>query len=314
MNRSLFAGGALAALGAFGGGSAALADSIDMIIYGTTGNPFWAKVVAGAEEAGEDIGVEVNIQFAADDPVQQNTLVEAAMARGTAGIGLVLNVDDAYDGIVSDARDAGIPVVSFNVDDSEGADGNGRMAFVGQDFEVAGYAIGQTMIMEAGIVEGDGLVCPVEHPDATYAIDRGAGVIRALEEVGATCEVIGTGAIGLEDTLTKLAQYLIANPDTKGVIGLGGLPTEVAPDAIEEAGMDIPAAGFDLSKAIIQNILDGRTIATVDQQPFYQGYLTVVQLHFADTYGLVPMTVNTGAAIIDQSNAQVVLDFADTVR
>jgi simple sugar transport system substrate-binding protein len=290
------------------------ADDIDMIIYGTTGNPFWAKVVAGAQEAAEDLGVGVNIQFAGDDPVQQNTLVESAMARGTAGIGLVLNVDDAYDSIVSEARSAGLPVVAFNVDDSMGANGNDRMSFVGQDFEIAGYTIGKTMVQRGAIAAGDKLVCPVEHPDATYAINRGAGVQRALQEVGASCEVVGTGAVGLEDTLTKLVQYLIANPDTKGIVGLGGLPTEVAPAAAEESGLDIPVAGFDLSKAIIQNILDGKTIATVDQQPFYQGYLTVVQLYFAGTYGLVPVNVNTGAAIIDQSNAQIVLDFADTVR
>ena len=313
MKNSVVAGCLMAAWGGWAPVSAA-AEDINMIIYGTTGNPFWAKVVAGAEEAAQDLGIKVNIQFADDDPVQQNALVEGAMARGTAGIGLVLNNDDAYDSIVSDARMAGIPVIAFNVDDSAGAAGNGRMAFVGQDFEVAGYAIGHTMVERGGIVAGDKLVCPVEHPEATYAIERGAGVMRALEEAGATCDFIGTGGVGLEDTLTKLAQYLIANPDTKGVVGLGGLPTEVAPQAIEEAGMNIPVVGFDLSKVIIQNILDGRTIATVDQQPFYQGYMTVSQLYFADAYGLVPVDMNTGAAIIDETNAQVVLDFADTVR
>ena len=313
MKKTLLAGCAVALTGALAPASV-LADDIDMIIYGTTGNPFWAKVVAGAEEAAEDLGVAVNIQFANNDPVQQNTLVESAMARGTAGIGLVLNVDDAYDEIVADARDAGIPVVAFNVDDSQGAAGNGRMAFVGQDFEIAGYTVGRTIVERGGIAAGDQLVCPVEHPEATYAVDRGAGVIRALEEAGASCDVIGTGAIGLEDTLTKLAQYLIANPDTKGIVGLGGLPTEVAPAAAEEAGLEIPVAGFDLSNAIIQSVIDGDIIATVDQQPFYQGYLTVTQLYFADAYGLVPTNVNTGAAIIDQSNADIVLEFADTVR
>jgi len=296
------------------GAGPALAQTYDMVIYGTTGNPFWAKVVAGAEEAGEVLGVSVNIQFANDDPVQQNTLIESAIVRGSSGMGVVLNVDDAYDDVVAEARGAGIPVIAFNVDDSEGAAGNQRMAFIGQDFEVAGHAIGQTLIEHAAIGEGARLVCPVEHPEATYAVQRGAGVIRALEEVGASCDVIGTGAIGLEDTLTRLVQYLIANPDTAGIVGLGGLPTEVAPQAIAEVGLDIPIAGFDLSQAIVQGILDGDIIATVDQQPFYQGFLTVVQLHYYQKYGLVPMDVNTGAAIITSENAQPVLDFSDTVR
>ena len=311
--RTRAAGIALAAALSVGAGPA-LAQTYDMVIYGTTGNPFWAKVVAGAEEAGEVLDINVNIQFANDDPVQQNTLVESAIARGSSGIGVVLNIDDAYDDVVAEARAAGIPVIAFNVDDSQGAAGNERMAFIGQDFEVAGHAIGRTLIEHSGIGEGDQLVCPVEHPEATYAVQRGAGVQRALEEVGASCDVIGTGAVSLEETLTRLVQYLVANPGTAGIVGLGGMPTEVAPQAIAEAGMDLPVAGFDLTQAIVEAILDGDIIATVDQQPFYQGFMTVVQLHYYQKYGLVPMDINTGAAIITADNAQPVLDFSDTVR
>jgi ABC-type sugar transport system substrate-binding protein len=35
-----------------------------MIIYGTTGNPFWKKVVTGAEEAAEKLDVDVDVQYA----------------------------------------------------------------------------------------------------------------------------------------------------------------------------------------------------------------------------------------------------------
>ena len=38
-----------------------------------------------------------------------------------------------FDEAVQKAVDAGIPVITTNVDDSEGAAGNARLAFVGQD-------------------------------------------------------------------------------------------------------------------------------------------------------------------------------------
>ena len=123
-----------------------------------------------------------------------------------------------------------------------------------------------------------------------------------------------TGAIGLEDTVNKIDQYLLGRPDTVAVIGLGGLPTEAAPKAIQEANLSIPIGGFDLSKQILQNILDGKTVATVDQQPFYQGFLAVTELYYTNKYGLVPVDVNTGSALIDKSNAAVALQFADTTR
>jgi simple sugar transport system substrate-binding protein len=305
---------AVVALLAAGGPVFAQEADITMIIYGTTGNPFWAKVVAGANEAGEDLGAKVTIQFANDDPVQQNQLVETAVARGTTGIGLAINADDAYDGAVAAARAAGIPVIAFNVDDSKGASGNERQAFVGQDFREAGYLIGKTVTKAAKLAQGDKAVCPVEHPEAVYAVQRFEGVAKALAEAGAECEIIGTGGVSLEDTLTKLSQYLIGHPDTKAVIGLGGMPTEVAPQAVADAGLAIPNGGFDLSEAIIQNVIDGKTIATVDQQPFYQGYLTVSQLFFAQKYSLTPASVNTGAALVDKNNAEAVLELSKTVR
>jgi simple sugar transport system substrate-binding protein len=98
------------------------------------------------------------------------------------------------------------------------------------------------------------------------------------------------------------------------VIGLGGLPTEAAPKAIQEAKLNIPTGGFDLSKQILQNILDGKTVATVDQQPFYQGFLAVTELYYKNKYGLIPADVDTGSALIDKSNAAAALQFADTTR
>jgi ABC-type sugar transport system substrate-binding protein len=41
-----------------------------IIIYDTTGNPFWSKVVAGVNEAAKAFNISVDTQFANNDPVQ----------------------------------------------------------------------------------------------------------------------------------------------------------------------------------------------------------------------------------------------------
>jgi simple sugar transport system substrate-binding protein len=285
-----------------------------IIIYDTTGNPFWTKVVAGVNEAAKALNSSVDIQFANNDPVQQNNDIEAAIASKVAGIGLAINVPDAYTQNIKRTIDAGIPVVAFNIDDPKGAAGSARLSFIGQSFPAAGYAIGKRMVDVCNLKKGGHVVCPVEHPEATYAVQRYAGVKRALDEACVTSEILDTGAIGLEDTVNRIDQYLLGRPDTVAVIGLGGLPTEAAPKAIQEANLSIPTGGFDLSKQILQNILDGKTVATVDQQPFYQGFLAVTELYYKNKYGLVPVDVNTGSALIDKSNAAVALQFADTTR
>lgn len=285
-----------------------------LVIYGTTGNPFWKKVVAGAQETAKVYGVKLDIQYADDDAEKQNHIIETAIANKVDGLGIIINLDDAYTNSIKKAMDKGIPVVAYNIDSTKGAAGTERMAFIGQDFVTAGYLISKRLIKTYNITKGDHVVCPVEHPGAVYAQKRYEGAKKALDEVGATSEVLDTGAISLEDTLTKLTQYLVGNKKTKAVVALGGMPMEMAPKAIADAGLKIPNAGFDITKVIIKNIMDGKSLATVDQQPFYQGAFTVTQLYYNKKYGLLPCDINTGGAIIDKNNAAKVLQLADTVR
>jgi simple sugar transport system substrate-binding protein len=294
--------------------SAAETARFTIIIYDTTGNPFWSKVVAGVNEAAKAFNISVDTQFANNDPVQQNNDIETAIASKVTGIGLAINVPNAYTDNIKRAIDAGIPVVAFNIDDPKGVAGTARLSFIGQSFPAAGYAIGKKMVEVCNLKKGGHVVCPVEHPEATYAVQRYAGVKRALDEAGVSSEVLDTGAVGIEDTVNKIDQYLLGRPDTVAIIGLGGLPTEAAPKAIAEAKLKIPTGGFDLSKQILQNIIDGKTVATVDQQPFYQGFLTVTELYYKNKYGLIPPDVNTGSGLIDKSNAATALQFADTTR
>jgi len=285
-----------------------------MVIYGTVGNPFWKKVVAGAKDAAGGLGADLDIQYADDDSVKQVSIIETAIVNKVDGIGIIINLDDAYIKVIEKARAAGIPVVAYNIDSTKGAEGTDRMAFIGQDFVTAGYLITKRLINAYGIKAGDHVVAPVEHPEAVYAAKRFEGVKKALDEVGATAEVLNTGGVSLDDTLTKLTQYLLGHKNTAAVLAMGGMPMEMAPQAIHDAGLNIPNAGFDITKTIINNIMSGKSLATVDQQPYYQGLFTVVQLYLNKRYGLLPCDINTGGAIIDKTNAEAVLKYADTVR
>ncbi len=219
---------------------------ITLIIYTAATVEFFIPVVNGAKEAADMFGVDLDIQYGDSDPVKQNNLIETAVANKVNGIAVSIQDDDAFDESVANAMKAGIPVVSFNVDDSKGAAGNARMAFMGQDFVATGYLIAQRMIKDHNIGKGDLVFTPVEWPEAVYATLRYAGVKKALDEVGAKSEMIGTGA-NLPDVQTKEVQYLLGHPETKAIIGLGSSPLTVAPKAIEEAKMKIPLGGFDLT-------------------------------------------------------------------
>ena len=74
-------------------------------------------------------------------------------------------------------------------------------------------------------------------------------------------------------------------------------------------------AGFDLSAATAQASQDGSVSVVLDQQPFLQGYLPIVQLYMSANFGFAGMNVDTGAALITADNiAQVAPLAAEAIR
>jgi simple sugar transport system substrate-binding protein len=288
---------------------------ITFIIYTAADVEFFVPTVKGVEEAAELFGVDVDIQYGDGDPIKQNDLLEAAIANQVDGIAVSIPDDDAYDEVICKAMEAGIPVVSFNNDDSEGAAGNCRMAYMGQDMEATGYVIAKRMIEEHGIGEGDLVFTPVEWPEAIYASLRQNGVNRALDEVGAVSETVGTTS-NPADAQTAMVQYLLGHPETTAIIALGLTPNTVAAAAVDEAGLgDIPIGGFDLSMDIVDGLKSGRLTATVDQQPYSQGFFPIAQLVLAIKYGLYPSDMDTGGlGLVDGSNVDTVAPLVGEYR
>jgi len=59
--------------------------------------------------------------------------------------------------------------------------------------------------------------------------------------------------------------------------------------------------GFDLIPPVIDAIKSGYLQVTVDQQPYLQGYLPIVQLYMMKKYNLGPWDVNTGKGMVTAS-------------
>ena len=72
-------------------------------------------------------------------------------------------------------------------------------------------------------------------------------------------------------------------------------------------------ATFDLNADVAQQIQDGGILLSVDQQPYVQGYMAVTSLWLNltngnDIGGGGP--VLTGPSVVDQSNIDVILPYA----
>src|SRR5215207_4850005 len=86
---------------------------IAYILHGL--NDFTQTIKEGAEDAGEDLGVTVDVfgEAGFDTPTHQ-AFFESAMNAGYDGIAIIPNGGDPWNALIQTATDAGIPIASAN--------------------------------------------------------------------------------------------------------------------------------------------------------------------------------------------------------
>lgn len=291
---------------------AAKGKKVTFIIYADQSTPFFNPVVDGARAAAKIYGLNLDVEYSNSDNSTQVNQIQTAVAGGVNALAVSIPSNTAFTKAVCAAHAKGIPVVAFNVTATSGPVLNCMLSFVGQDFEQAGYLIAQRLVSEGKVPHGAQVFCPVEDTTAVYAAGRAAGADRALAAVGARCDEVSTG-FDLAQAQTTETQYLLGHQNTKVILALGQVPLQVAPAAVKSAHTQAAIAGFDLSPQISNAIKSGSILATVEQQPYLQGYYAVTQLALNLAYGATPSNVDTGNAIVDNTNVEKVASLAGTV-
>ncbi len=296
------------------GGRSIAGKKVLFIHANDSGNVFDKPVINGSDAAAALTGLKVETQFANNDDAKLRSIFQSGLAEKVAGI--VVSIPDAsLNEPICAAIKAGIPVIAWNVNGTTGAGRNCLLAYIGQDETTRGDLLGNRMIQDKLIASGDKVFCPVEYPNSVYAAQRAAGVNRALQAVGAKCDVVGVGADQAK-ARTTMAQYLLGHRDTNVVVSLGGTPNSVAVPAVEQSGLkDVQLGGFDLSQQIITGIESGKIHATVDQQPYSQGFMAVTEMALYLKYGLFPSSIATGGTgLVDKSNVDIVKSLVPDYR
>ena len=301
------------ASGAFNGGTDISGKTILFEIQSTPSDSLFVPVVNGAKAAAAIAGLKLQVQYASGDDTTEVNQVNTAMASNVAGIAVSIP-DAGLNKVVCDARAKNIAVVAFNIDGATGQGANCVQSFVGQDFVQSGALIAQHMINAGQIKSGDQVFCPVESPTQVYAVERYAGVEQALKAIGATCAELGTGN-DFGPAKSTMVSYLLGHRNTAAIIGLGHTPLDQAPAAIKQVGMNIPIGGFDITSDILSAIKSGTITATVDQQPYIQGFQSVMELALYLKYGIAPANINTSnGALIDKNNVAQVVSLVGNYR
>jgi simple sugar transport system substrate-binding protein len=267
---------------------------------------FFEPVKRGMDDAARMLGVRCEFTGTAGVDVKaQAEMVRRAVAQGCQGIALSIIDPTAFDEVIQEAVDAGVPVVAFNVDDH--ATPCARLAAVAQRLYEAGRTLG---LRVAPHIPPRSRVLLTLHDAGISALeDRRRGIQDALRDAGIEWMVLVTGNAAGEGA-EAIAAALREHPDIRIVLSTGQADTEAAGLAIERhfTGRGYWSAGFDLSEETLRLIQAGAIRCTIDQQPYIQGFYPVVQLAHYLRYGIRPSSMDAGAAVIDRENAASVAE------
>ena len=275
---------------------------------------FWVPLVKGAQDAAATItaaypDVTITVRHTGPqlfDVAEQRNIMENVIESAVDGIISTLPDPTAFDAPVQMALDRGIPVIATNAD--AGPD-NPRLAYVGQRDYDAGRVLGQTLVDHIG-TEGK-VAVGTEDLGHTSLAQRLEGVLSILDQYpGIDYTVLQTTA-DLTQGASIFETWLIGNPDADAIISVDA-NTQAHGVVLRNLGLrgEVVSGGWDLVPTTLENIRDGYTLFTIDQQPYTQGFYPVMQLFLYLEYGIAPGDVDSGAGVVTPDNVDDVLDLA----
>lgn len=310
----------IALLGSTALGASAEPLNIVFTHHSSASNTFWQAVKKGFDDACEKIAANCQMVFTQNEGSveQQLSNMEAALARKPDALLTSIVDDKAFDDVIARATKDDVVVIGVNVDDSQGAHGNMRAAFVGQGFRPAGHSLGQAMAENFPKEGPIKVLVGVSAPGQNWSEARGQGVMDFLEEYKAanpnrevSWERIDSGT-DLAITADRVGAYLNAHPDTTAYFDTGFWHAAVA-RVLKDRGVEpgkVLLGGFDLVPEVVQQMQTGYVQVQVDQQPYMQGFMPVMQVYLAKTFGLAPSDIDTGQGIVRPADAETIMEFS----
>ncbi len=267
-----------------------------------TTNPFFVPTKYGIEDACAMAGCDYQWTGSqTSNAAEMVNAMNAAIAGKADAIAVCLVDQVAFNRPVARAMEAGIAVFSYNAD----VPASGRLAYIGQDLYASGVSMGERIV---GLVPSGRVVLFIATPGQLNIQPRIDGAQAAIKKAGKdiTVDVIATGPT-VDEELSKIDAYAIGHADVKGMFAVDAGSTQGVSEVIKKYKLNdkgVKGGGYDLLPVTLNNIRDGFLDFTIDQQPYLQGYYTVMEMAtFLASGGLTgPAEINTGLKFVTKDS------------
>ena len=267
-----------------------------------TTNPFFVPTKYGAEDACKLLGCSYQWTGSQSSNVKEMVnAFDSAITGGAAGIAVALVDLKAFNGPTDKALGKKIPVVGYNAD----AAGNNRLAYIGQDLFVSGQEMGKRIV---DLVPSGDVALFIATPGSLNIQPRIDGAIDSIKKSGKPVKyhTIATGA-AVPKELSTIDAYWQGHQSTKGMFAVDGGSTASVAQVMKKYNLrnkDVKAGGYDLDPKTQALLAAGQIDFTIDQQPYLQGFLPVLELYMIKASKTLtgPGDVNTGLKFLDKDS------------
>ncbi|MFZ0384277.1 MAG: sugar ABC transporter substrate-binding protein [Solirubrobacteraceae bacterium] len=271
-----------------------------MVNHVTT-NVFFTPTQSGAADACKLLGCSYTWTGSATSNVGEMVdSINGAITSKVDGIATSLISPTAFTSPVKKALSAGIPVIAYNADEPT----SGRLAYVGQDLFVSGQEMGQHIV--SLLPNGGEIGLFIATPGAANIqprIDGAKATLKAHSNI--KYDVVATGA-AVPAELTAINSWAQGHSSAKGMFAVDAGSTQGLAQTIQKQGLKQKGwvgGGYDLTPITEQLLHAGYIEFTIDQQPYLQGFLPILELYLYNaSQGLTgPADVDTGLKFLDKT-------------
>jgi ribose transport system substrate-binding protein len=238
----------------------------------TLNNPFFVELKNGAEQKAAELGAEISVVDARDNPAKQLNDIQDLIQKGVDILIINPTDSDAIVTAIEDANNAGIPVITVD----RGANGGEVLVHIASD-NVAGGVMAAEFLAEKINFKGK-VVELVGIPGTSAARDRGKGFETKLEDYP-DIELVAKQSANFNraEGLRVMENILQAHPDIDAVFAQNDGMALGAVEALRAAGKldQVVVVGFDAIDDAVKAVEDGEMAGTIAQQPALMGSLAV---------------------------------------
>jgi simple sugar transport system substrate-binding protein len=271
-----------------------------------TTNPFFVPTQYGAADAAALVNVTYTWGGSEKADVgEMLNAFNAAISAKADGIAVAVVDAKAFEAPIKRALGRGIPVVSYNADGAR-TGSHARMAYIGQALYESGFAMGQRI---ATLVPKGDVALFIATPGALNIQPRIDGALAAIKQSGKpiNAKAVATDA-DLSKELTAIDSYYLGHKSLKGMFAVDAGDTQGVGQIIQKHSLrgKVVGGGYDLLPGTLKLIDQGHLQFTIDQQPYLQGFVPVIQLFLYKLSGglIAPSDTNTGLLFVTKANVK----------